>query len=348
MTTGEASNDPPLVWVLQTARAGDSAQARALAEALGWPFKLKILHFNGFYNVPNALLGATLASLGSGARWELEPPWPDLVIAVARRTVPIARWIRKQSGGNTRLVHLGRPRLSARHFDLVISSPQYGVPDAPNVLQLPVPLHPSPNTENLQAWEATFTQLPRPWTVIVLGGETWPFRLDTDAVQTLARQVNVLTGGAGTALISPSPRTPDGVAQALGDLLQPEVCIPESHAGGENPYPALLQLADRFVVTGDSASMLGEACAQTKPVYIFDLPRRAMSQPVSVVGSALANLALLYPPRDMHQVHRILFERGHAADLARSEAHGYTHTPLIDVLPAAAARVKALFTPPAR
>ena len=36
----------------------------------------------------------------------LSPPWPDLVIAASRRSVPIARWIRKQSGDRTRLVHL--------------------------------------------------------------------------------------------------------------------------------------------------------------------------------------------------------------------------------------------------
>src|SRR5262249_9629003 len=42
---------------------------------------------------------------------------------------------------------------------------------------------------------------------------------------------------------------------------------------GANPYFAFLALADSIVVTCDSASMLAEACATRKPVYMFDLAR---------------------------------------------------------------------------
>ena len=37
---------------------------------------------------------------------------------------------------------------------------------------------------------------------------------------------------------------------------------------------AFLALADSFIVTSDSASMLAEACAAGKPVAMFDVPRR--------------------------------------------------------------------------
>ena len=63
----------------------------------------------------------------SSRRW-LEPPWPDLVIGIGRRTVAVARWIRKQSGGRTQLVRLGHPRAPNRLFDLVITTRQYPVP----------------------------------------------------------------------------------------------------------------------------------------------------------------------------------------------------------------------------
>jgi hypothetical protein len=38
---------------------------------------------------------------------------------------------------------------------------------------------------------------------------------------------------------------------------------------GENPYVGALALADRFVVTGDSVSMVSEALATDKPVEVF-------------------------------------------------------------------------------
>ncbi len=104
MKTDPAQSTKPLVWVLQTARTGDSAQARALADAVGWRSELKTLQFNQLFHVPNRLLGASLISLTSAAKASLQPPWPDLVIGVARRTVPIARWIREQTNGRTKLV----------------------------------------------------------------------------------------------------------------------------------------------------------------------------------------------------------------------------------------------------
>jgi mitochondrial fission protein ELM1 len=42
----------------------------------------------------------------------------------------------------------------------------------------------------------------------------------------------------------------------------------------DNPS-ALLALADRFIVTADSASLLAEACATGKPVQLFEWPVRA-------------------------------------------------------------------------
>jgi hypothetical protein len=41
---------------------------------------------------------------------------------------------------------------------------------------------------------------------------------------------------------------------------------------GENPYAGFLALADGIIVTADSISMLSEACAVGKPVYVADMP----------------------------------------------------------------------------
>ena len=41
---------------------------------------------------------------------------------------------------------------------------------------------------------------------------------------------------------------------------------------GENPYLGLLAHADRFVVTGDSISMMVEVASLGKPLAIFALP----------------------------------------------------------------------------
>ena len=40
---------------------------------------------------------------------------------------------------------------------------------------------------------------------------------------------------------------------------------------GDNPYFAMLGLADAIVVTGDSVNMVSEACATGKPIHVFHL-----------------------------------------------------------------------------
>ncbi len=343
MSSSEPSSTLPNVWVLQTARTGDSAQARALAEALGWPCELKTLRFNPLFNVPNSWLGPRLVSLSSSGAAGLEAPWPDLVIAVARRTVPVARWIRKQSGGRTRLVHLGRPRLASRHFDLVISTPQYAVPDAENVLQLPVPLHGPRVVTDLARWEDRYAHLPRPWTAVMIGGQSWPFKLDAACVGLLADQVNALTSATGSVIVCSSPRTPGSFGPELAENLEANVQVEDWKPNDENPYPALLQLADRFVVTGDSASMLAETSARDKPVYIFDLPRQALSGLTLGAGRTLAALGLLRAPREMRLLHQALIAGGHAANLNDRDPENYSHVSRTDVLRVGADRVRALF-----
>src|SRR5262245_38399921 len=116
------------VWVLLGRKTGDNEQCLAVAEALGVPFETKRLAFNALYRAWNLLLGRSRASLDRTASDRLEPPWPALVIAAGRRCVPVARWIQRKSGRRTRLVQIGRPRAPLDWFDLVIATPQYGLP----------------------------------------------------------------------------------------------------------------------------------------------------------------------------------------------------------------------------
>src|SRR5262245_5175356 len=135
-----ASTRPWSVWVLQSVHAGDNAQARALAHLLGVESTLKQLVFTHFWHVPNVFLRGNLASIDRAKSAPWEPSFPDLVIGVGRRTVPVALWIKQQSGGRTKLVQMGRPRAPTAWFDLLITTPQYGLPSAANVLEIPLPL----------------------------------------------------------------------------------------------------------------------------------------------------------------------------------------------------------------
>ncbi len=116
--------EPPRVWVLLGRGTGGNGQMLSLADALGWPYETRQLVHNRLQWVPNLFLGATRATLEGRRSDPLEPPWPDLVIAASRRSAPVAQWIRRQSGGRTRLVHLLHAMAPLDRFDLVVTMPQ--------------------------------------------------------------------------------------------------------------------------------------------------------------------------------------------------------------------------------
>jgi len=267
---------PPRVWLLTGHKAGDNTQVVALAEALGWPFELKRFAYQSWELLSNRLLGVTLAGIDRSASSALEPPWPDLVITAGRRNEPVARWIRREAGGHTRLVHVGRPWAPLDCFDLIVVTPQYFLPERPNVLSIDLPLHRITQArldETAACWRERYADLARPYWSVLLGGNSGPFVFTAEKAIRLARWLNAsVRDTGGSVLVTNSARTPERAFSAfLNTLDAPLSVFRWGDPGAENPYLAYLAMADRLVVTGESMSMLAEASSTGKPLYIFDL-----------------------------------------------------------------------------
>ncbi|HTO84269.1 MAG TPA: ELM1/GtrOC1 family putative glycosyltransferase, partial [Methylomirabilota bacterium] len=239
----------PLVWVLLADRAGGNGQLLSLAEALGWPSERKTIAYNAANRLPNLLLGASLAGVQSGASSALAPPWPDLVLAASRRSVPVARWIRARSGGRTKLVHLLHAMAPLDLFDLVITTPQYRLPARPNVLHLAAPLNrvaAATLRDAAAGWSPRLAHLSRPWVALLVGGDSATYRFDAAVARRLAQTANAAVAQGGKLLVSTSPRTAPAAADALAGALAPASFVYRWRPGdADNPYHAFLALADR-------------------------------------------------------------------------------------------------------
>jgi len=83
--TDTITDASPNVWLLIGDKLGDNAQARMLADALGWPYQVRQV-----FPQPEWVLGKPrfvpgLHHLDPERSASLEPPWPDIVITVGRR-----------------------------------------------------------------------------------------------------------------------------------------------------------------------------------------------------------------------------------------------------------------------
>jgi mitochondrial fission protein ELM1 len=359
------------IWVLAGDKPGDNAQCLSLAAALGWPTEVKRLHYRE-RGLLARLRGARFV-LDTDASSPLTPPWPDLVIGCGRRSVPVTWEIRRRAGAQTRLVQLGRPRADLARFDLVVTTPQYRLPDRPNVLHLALPLHGRDEAARARAaaeWAPELAALPRPRFALLVGGSAKPYVLDVPAARRLAEEASALAcAEGGSLLVSTSRRTPEDATRALCDALHAPAHVHRwTAAGGPNPYLAYLALADAFIVTGDSASMLAEACGTGRRVWFVDLPvrrtvrsrakdllRRVVLAPADRAsaaggagGGAVARWLAEIPargwvryPRDLRRVHAALVAAGRALPLGRP--FSAAPAPPVDETERAAARVRALF-----
>ena len=280
---GFCGNELPRVWVLTDTHPGNTTQSVGLAQALGWSYELKALRFTPLIHLHDALLGAfgaTRLGLQRTQSAPLVPPWPDLVIATGWRTAHIARWIKRQSRDRTRLVQMGRKGTHvAPLYDLAISCRYFRLPPHPRRVETLAPItqvSAEQLTQAAERWRDQFAAAPSPRIALLVGGSSYAYRFDPETAQRLGEEVRAFaTSAGGTVLATTSRRTGPQATEALKNALGESCYFHEWQT--ENPYLAFLASADILIVTGDSESMLAEATATGKPVYIYPLPKQPLN-----------------------------------------------------------------------
>ena len=257
-------------WVLTDGKAGDEVQCLGVTEALGAAAETRRVRPRAPFAwiSPWGPIDPAEAPHRPGS--PLAPPFPDLVVASGRRAVPYLRALRRLSGGRTYTVFLKDPRTGAGTADLVWV-PEHDSLRASNVIVTPTPPHRISAARLAEARrnpDPRLIVLPRPRVAVLAGGSSRHHRFTdgdvarfTAGLAALARQASLMA--------TASRRTPPALREALAAL-----CGERGgflwDGTGENPYLALLGLADAVVVTADSYNMVGEAVATGSAVLVFE------------------------------------------------------------------------------
>ncbi len=262
----------PLVWVLHDGKAGMASQSLGLAEATGFPFIEKSLAVRApWAYLPPQLWLAPLAAVSDNGL-TLRPPWPDLVIGCGRNTAAPTLAIRRASGGQTIAAQVQDPGVGREVFDLMVV-PEHDRLRGPRVITTKGALH-RVTAEKLAAARLRFPELatlPRPIVGVLIGGSNRAYRLTLGRLAAIADAIAAcLRATGGSVVLTPSRRTGEAGIALLRDRLEG---LPAAiwDMTGDNPYYAYLAVADAFVVTADSVSMISEAAATGQPVHILDL-----------------------------------------------------------------------------
>jgi mitochondrial fission protein ELM1 len=363
----EAGAGEPVIWLIVGDRLGDNAQVETLVAGLGLPVVRKYVRVVDPWVKGKPKVVPSLHHLDPAQSDALAPPWPDLVITVGRRLTLVALWIREQSGGRTKIALVGKPSCSTDPFSLIIVGGEVQIPPGPNVHRTALPLLRVDEEEVARAaeqWRERLADLPRPLVGMLIGGPTNPFAFTPAVERRLVELAREVVAQGGTPYLTTSPRTPPHTVEVLKNSLPEGARFFEWRRGApDNPYRGLLGLADGFIVTGDSISMLVEVAKLGKPLAIFPLPyawlhkldrlRRSGARWLYREGDettatglrrtllkAGRALHLLPRTRDFTAVHELLIERGLAVTAGEPLRPSSGDVP--NDLPAVVARVRAL------
>lgn len=363
----------PRTWVLSGEEGEENSQLYAVAEALGWPWEEKRIAARAPHGVGKPRVEASMHWVELDRSDPLEPPWPELVLTAGHRPAMVAEWIRSQSKGRARLILLGKPPGPAEAYDLIVVSAEVQIPDLANVLHISLPLmraNAAQVARAVEAWRGRLSVLPHPLIGVLVGGPTDEMLFGAsvshrllDLAAEIARELG------GTPYFITSRRTPPELAALLRSRLPPAARLFEWAAGAaEDPYLALLGLADGFVVTADRISMIVEVVRTGAPLAILPLPlggsgaldqvRRALSRRLFApgrnpsaahllrrrLGLILYRSGLLTHTRDFLAFQQMLFDLGLAVPLGQGFPMPRGQVP--DELPRVVERIRELVESP--
>ncbi|CAG7911884.1 hypothetical protein HID58_039657 [Brassica napus] len=241
---------------------------------------------------------ADAKQIAAMARRTIDKSGPLLVVASGRDTISVASSIRRLAMDYVFVVQVQHPRSRLERFDLVIT-PRHDYfsltpegkrqvpfflrpwvtprePPGRNVFLTTGALH-NVDASTLRnaalEWKDEFASLSKPLVVVNIGGPTRNCLYGVDLAKQLCGMLHSILWSCGSLRISFSRRTPKKVKEIITRELRsnPKVYIWD----GKDPNPHLghLALADAFIITADSISMLSEACTTGKPVYVVGAER---------------------------------------------------------------------------
>ncbi len=277
----QPSTPPLVIWAVSDGRAGIEAQAVGLAEAVARQRKATVVikRINWKGRLGRLPWWLTLFP----RRWltpesEFDAPWPDLVVAAGRATLPLSIRLRKWTGGKTFVVQIQDPRAPAGLFDLVVP-PNHDRLKGDNIVSIigaPHRVTAKKLADEYKRFAAAIDPLPHPRAAVLIGGRSKAFDLSPERAAQIAQQIQLpLEQEGGSLLMTFSRRTPPQARALLTARLKHLPGFIWDNEG-DNPYFAFLAGADYVLVTEDSANMATEAAGTGKPVFILKMDGQSL------------------------------------------------------------------------
>ena len=245
---------------------GMISQVEGLAKALQTEFQHKIVRLNWPWNFIPPKLTPISEIILKDKYYIKENKNFDLVISCGRKSV-IPSVIIKKKNANIFTIHIQDPKVNYKNFDVIIA-PEHDELKGENVISSKGSIHYITQSEIEKAKNYLVNKFHNENVVsLILGGPSKYYSFSNEDLTQVFRKIksNFISQGY-KALVIPSMRTPKRIIDlAMKEFVKVGFVV---NTVDKQAYLSALALATNIVVTCDSTSMISEATASGKPIFV--------------------------------------------------------------------------------
>ena len=241
---------------------GMISQTEGLAKALKLNFKHQKIKLKPLWN----LIPPKLTPISENLLTEKFVCDCKIVISCGRISVIPSAALKKRFGNEIFNIHIQDPKVSLKHFDLIIS-PEHDNIKGDNVLTTKGSIHYLTKKEITD--NSKYLQLDKGKKKVVafiIGGPNKYYNYSEEQIHFIFNKIkNLFTPDKFKIVIIPSYRTPERIIKKAFNTFGFNHHVVKTI--DKKAYLSSLALADYIIVTCDSTSMISEAAVTGKPVY---------------------------------------------------------------------------------
>ena len=241
---------------------GMISQVEGLAKALNLNYKHQEIKLKKFWNlIPPSLTPTSMSVLETQFIFDSK-----IVISCGRKSVISSIALKKRLGNEIFNIHIQDPKVSFKHFDLIIS-PDHDKLKGENILTTKGSIHYLTKKEiSENSKYLTLEKAKKKVVAFVIGGPNKYYDYSDEQTNFIFNKVKTLfTPDKFKIVVIPSYRTPDKIIKKAFNTFSINHHVVKKV--DKKAYLSSLAQADYIIVTCDSTSMISEAAVTGKPVY---------------------------------------------------------------------------------
>jgi len=267
---------------------GMVSQVEGLAKALNLNFKHQNIKLKTFWNY----IPPKFSPISENLVKEKFVCDSKVIISCGRKSVIPSIALKKRLGNEIFTIHIQDPKVSFKHFDLIIS-PEHDNIKGDNVINTKGAIHyltKKEIKENSNYLDINPDKKKQIVSLIIGGPNKYYDYSDQELHKLFTKIKTLFTPDKFKLVIIPSYRTPEKVIKKAYDAFSSNHHVVRTV--DKKAYLSSLAIADFMIVTCDSTSMISEAAVTGKPVYIAMMKPKKRNARFKKFYSELSNLGI--------------------------------------------------------